>query len=73
MDKIKVKHFLQTYITRLDMQTTGTTNPSGEAARQTKLIVDILSKLSSEDEITHYKNTILDSKGVVIIDFDKSQ
>jgi hypothetical protein len=66
-----VKHYLGIYIIRKRMQDNGITNPTDEIKLLTKTIVEKLSLMPLEEKIDIVKNSMIDSKGNIIVTFPK--
>lgn len=73
MSKLDVKHFLGIYQIRLRMQEDGITNPTQEIKELTKTIVDKLSKLPLDEEITLDNHIMRDTRGNIIVEFPRPQ
>jgi hypothetical protein len=73
MDNLNVKHYLECYRTRKEMQEAGITNPTDEIKILTKTIVDKLSHLPQDEKIELINNKMIDSKGNIIVTFPKSR
>lgn len=71
MSKLDVQHFLSIYQIRLIMQKDGTTNPTQEIQELTQTIVDKLSKLPLDEEITLDNHIMRDARGNVIVEFPR--
>lgn len=69
MHKVTVKHLLEVYKTRLEMQQQGITNPSDHVKIFTKKIVEKLSQLPQEELIKFIDMKLIDSNGYIIADF----
>ena len=66
-----VKHYLGIYKTTKEIQDSGLTNPSDEIKILTKTIVEKLSLLPLDEKIEFSNNSLIDSKGNVIVTFPK--
>ena len=55
------------------MQEDGITNPTQEIKELTKTIVDKLSKLPLDEEITLDNNIMSDTRGNIIVEFPRPQ
>ena len=73
MSKLDVKHFLSIYQIRLRMQDDGVTNPTQEIKELTKTIIDKLSKLPLDEEITLDNYIMRDVRGNIIVEFPRPQ
>ena len=66
---LDVKHYLNIYGTRKQMQNEGITNPSREIKMFTKEFVEKLSSMPIDEEIKLGNYTFFDSKGKLIAKF----
>ena len=73
MENLTIKHFYETYKTRLEMQEAGITNPPESIKEFTESIVEILSKLPMEEIVDYADGTLVDSKGNVILRFPQKK
>ena len=71
MSELNVEHFLAIYQVRLRMQKDGTTNPTQEIKELTQTIVDKLSRLPLDEEITLDNYIMKDAKGNVIVELPR--
>ena len=71
MGELNVEHFLGIYQIRLRMQNDGTTSPTQEVKELTQTIVDKLSKLPLDEEITLENYIMRDARGNIIVEFPK--
>lgn len=69
MHKVTLKHYLEVYKTRLEMQQQGITNPPEHVKNFTKKIVEKLSQLSQEEIVEFIDMKLVDSNGYIIADF----
>jgi hypothetical protein len=69
MAKLSVKHYLEVYQIRKEMQELGITNPSPEIKKFTSDLVDKLSSLPLNEEIILDDRSFFDSKGKLIATF----
>lgn len=69
MHKVTLKHYLEVYKTRLEMQQQGTTNPPEHVKNFTKRIVEKLSKFPQEEIVEFIDMKLIDSNGYIIADF----
>lgn len=67
MSNLDVKHFLNIYTARKDMQEKGITNPSEEIKKFTKDFVEKLQNMDLDEEVILIDNSFLDSKGNLIM------
>ena len=67
MSNLDVKHFLNIYTVRKDMQEKGITNPSEEIKKFTKDFVEKLQNMDLDEEVILIDNSFLDSKGNLIM------
>lgn len=67
MERLDVKHYLDIYTMRKEMQEEGITNPSKEIKKFTKDFVEKLQNMPSNDEIILKDSSFLDSLGNLII------
>ena len=67
MERLDVKHYLDIYTMRKEMQEEGITNPSKEIKKFTKDFVEKLQNMPSNDEIILKDSSSLDSLGNLII------
>ena len=68
MNNLNVKHYLDVYKTRKEMQEKGITNPSEQIKKFTRDFVDKLQTYSLDEEITVEDNgSFFDSKGNLIM------
>ena len=73
MHQLTVKHYLEVYKTRLEMQEQGITNPLDYIKIFTRQLVKKLSELPQEELIEFRDNKLIDNKENVIADFNKKQ
>lgn len=73
MNQLTVKHYLEIYKTRLEMQEQGITNPLDYIKIFTRQLVEKLSQFSQEKLIEFRDNKLIDAKENVIADFNKKQ
>ena len=66
-EKLDVKHYLDIYIMREEMQDEGITNPSEKIKIFTKNFVEILQNMPLDEEIILKDSAFLDSTGNLII------
>ncbi|WP_278035348.1 hypothetical protein [Flavobacterium nitratireducens] len=66
-EKLDVKHYLDIYIMRKEMQDEGITNPSEKIKIFTKNFVEILQNMPLDEEIILKDSAFLDSTGNLII------
>lgn len=71
MGNLDVKHFLGIYQIRLRMQKEGITNPPQEIKELTQTIVDKLSLLPLDEEVTLNDHILKDARGNVIVEFPR--
>jgi hypothetical protein len=71
MSKLDVGHFLGIYQIRLRMQKDGTTNPTQNIKELTQTIVDKLSELPLDEEVTLENHILKDARGNVIVEFPR--
>lgn len=67
MKNLDVRHYLDIYSLRKEMQEIGLTNPSEEIKKFTKDFVEKLVNMDLDDEIILTDNSFLDSEGNLII------
>jgi hypothetical protein len=67
MANLNVKHYLDVYTTKREMQEQGITNPSDTIKEFTRTFVEKLQRLPLNDAITLKDNSFFDSKGELII------
>ena len=63
---LDVRHYLEIYQIRMQMQKEGITNPSREIKELTKNILEKLSLMPLEDKIELKGNYLIDQKGEII-------
>ena len=66
-EKLDVKHYLDIYIMRKEMQDEGITNPIEKIKIFTKNFVEILQNMPLDEEIILKDSAFLDSTGNLII------
>ncbi len=66
-EKLDVKHYLDIYIMRKEMQDEGITNPSEKIKIFTKNFIEILQNMPLDEEIILKDSAFLDSTGNLII------
>lgn len=69
MKKLDVEHYLDIYTLRKEMQEEGITNPSEDFKKFTCELVEILEKMSLDEEIILKEIGFYDSKGSLLIKF----
>lgn len=69
MHKVTLKHYLEVYKTRLEMQQQGITNPPEHVKNFTKRIVEKLSKFPQGEIVEFIDMKLVDSNGYIIADF----
>lgn len=67
MENLDVKHYLDIYTMRKEMQEDGITNPSKEIKKFTKDFVEKLQNMPLNDEIILKDSSFFDSLGNLII------
>lgn len=67
MKNLDVRHYLDIYSLRKEMQEIGLTNPSEEIKKFTKDFVEKLVNMDLDDEIILTDDSFLDSEGNLII------
>lgn len=67
MKKLDVRHYLDIYTMRKEMQEEGITNPSEEIKKFTKEFVEKLQNMPLDDEIILKDSSFLDSLGDLIM------
>lgn len=67
MKNLDVKHYLDIYSLRKEMQEIGLTNPSEEIKKFTKEFVEKLENMDLDDEIILTDSSFFDSEGNLII------
>lgn len=67
MENCNVKHYLDIYTVRKEMQEEGITNPRESIKKFTKEFVEILQNMPMDKEIVLKKSSFFDSKGNLII------
>ena len=67
MNTHNVRHYLEIYTTRMEMQEKGVTNPSKLIKEFTKSFVEKLKSFPLDEDITLRDNSFYDSKGNLII------
>jgi hypothetical protein len=70
--KLDVQHFLGIYQIRKRCQDEGITNPSQEVKDTTKLIIERLSELQSDEEIKIVNQSLVRLNGEIIATFAES-
>lgn len=73
MHQLTVKHYLEIYKTRLEMQEQGITNPLDYIKIFTRQLVEKLSQLPQEEMVEFIDMKLIGTKGNVIVDFNKKQ
>ncbi|QSE99005.1 hypothetical protein [Fulvivirga lutea] len=75
MSELDVKHYLEVYKGRLEMQKKGITNPPEEIKLLTRQLVEILSDKNPEEEIVVNSSengiSLIDSSGKILVTFPK--
>lgn len=67
MSKLDVRHYLDIYSFRKEMQEKGITNPSEEIKKFTKHFVEKLENMDLDDEIILNDSSFFDSEGNLIL------
>ena len=67
MSKLDVRHYLDIYSFRKEMQEKGITNPSEEIKKFTKDFVEKLENMDLDDEIILNDSSFFDSEGNLIL------
>lgn len=73
MHKVTVKHLLEVYKTRLEMQEQGITNPLDYIKIFTRQLLEKLSQLPQEEMIEFVDMKLIDTKGNIIADLNEKQ
>ena len=72
MSKLDVKHFLNIYRKRMQMQEKGITNPSDEIKVFTRTLVQKLSSMPLDTELRIENHSLIDNSGNIVIIFPTS-
>ncbi|HEY8935095.1 MAG TPA: hypothetical protein VIM65_07735 [Cyclobacteriaceae bacterium] len=67
MKNLDVKHYLDIYTTRKEMQEEGITNPSEQIKAFTRDFVEKLQSFPLDEEIILKDSSFFDSKGILIM------
>ena len=67
MEDLTVKHYLNVYTTRKEMQKKGITNPSTEIKKFTQDLIDKLNDYSLDEKILLKDGSFFDSEGKLIL------